>query len=1292
MPATSAKSQLLATLRRQNKQAARQFRLLPDACFAYDPSENTDTHGYMQQKAKQLQSVYAALIGTPVLHSEAAVRTLSPLQKLADTLNAFSPDDIPSEDELVQRQFNHLYHIESTPHDALEKLLQNVINPKSSNAVSKGHFEHSARIQGCLSDFEDTLRTLATEYINAHCRLYTGDQGCVLQVPDALHGVPEASWRMLTGMPSHHPLLLLSDTLADNGFTVLNTQPAKEALQSVTLPGCELRDNKIVFHDINDDMQALFVATAAHGASSPMHAIAGALSATSENNRVPVHIRTGQLSEYLQSANAGRSLSPAVTVPPFIIDVDINQRWYIANGRHRIAVPLSQVPDDFHGALYARAKDAFGIQVSGHTLRHIKSTPSLAMFDVSGTHAELSSLYYKGESITLRNPAFSEKEKQAKRYTASLGGRRYIDKQYSEDEIQAIHQRCGASPHALKQVLSEIMESTQTGTVVELSVINNHTAGASPYFIKATLMSETQKGLHIRELSCPVHTPGTPLPTGAQLEDVGLSSEDFLQHAMSPDEAEKHILRGLNGVNGRIVAMVKNLEHTLDGLSALPALSGAIKKCAIIDMNDIHRDQKLSIRNDRGFVFDKGREQRGRVLFPDTPGSKTGLRNAIRTGEGVAVSSDGTHRIFVKEHQVYLKDSVLPDAKHMGSTTEVKSTLLSREISQQRPAGDSAAIVRRAQILSLLSRTAPELEVRKPDFISAVNLPEPDFPSPEKIDRLWNSMVSHYRFSESIDDNLSRLTSQMREHFPKGLDTALAGGTGGQKGFRFIRDLYRHSPELTAAMLQGSSVDLEQVLSGGQPMKLEAKDATLTVGDYLRANAARLQRENPELTTHFQMQHYAETILLALNPNTKQKPTAQINALSRSLGLPASDITALYEQAYQISTQGEARHMDFLFREQTISPFSDHTLHYLTASAALQLSRFSSQQRLDDVHKQVVNNAVKVLASHITLPARPDQITIDTPLLQEYGLQLKITGKDHAKPVFNKGIEDTLDAFLTGATISNGLYHIHHNKLDVPPDVMQETSSNLSALMLTLPDVEREVSAAGFGDVDIIASDAQVKKWTRDALLSVLNDTKPPAYNRLVDVEQLNSVRQQISTALRDYPTLENNVPEEQWNHVVDTAIFQKQVADAVQQYMHKPGSAPILKNDKVVSARDYKGLCQQRNISVHDIDMRDAIGHIIKHVPLPEKTRDSLLVSMDSERRPDDALARSISFHVEGALRQPPPLFVSDNISGKLARKISVTNRQPVHQMMRIAATQVSDRKLKNEQNLTKPFKPKAP
>jgi len=104
MPATSAKSQLLATLRRQNKQAARQFRLLPDACFAYDPSENTDTHGYMQQKAKQLQSVYAALIGTPVLHSEAAVRTLSPLQKFADTLNAFSPDDIPSEDELVQRQ------------------------------------------------------------------------------------------------------------------------------------------------------------------------------------------------------------------------------------------------------------------------------------------------------------------------------------------------------------------------------------------------------------------------------------------------------------------------------------------------------------------------------------------------------------------------------------------------------------------------------------------------------------------------------------------------------------------------------------------------------------------------------------------------------------------------------------------------------------------------------------------------------------------------------------------------------------------------------------------------------------------------------------------------------------------------------------------------------------------------------------------------------------------------------------------------------------------------------------
>ena len=152
-------------------------------------------------------------------------------------------------------------------------------------------------------------------------------------------------------------------------------------------------------------------------------------------------------------------------------------------------------------------------------------------------------------------------------------------------------------------------------------------------------MSETQKGLHVRELSCPVHTPGTPLPTGAQLEDVGLSSEDFLQHAMSPDEAEKHILRGLNGVNGRIVAMVKNLEHTLDGLSALPALSGAIKKCAIIDMNDIHRDQKLSIRNDRGFVFDKGREQRGRVLFPDTPGSNAGLRNAIRTGEGVAVSS-----------------------------------------------------------------------------------------------------------------------------------------------------------------------------------------------------------------------------------------------------------------------------------------------------------------------------------------------------------------------------------------------------------------------------------------------------------------------------------------------------------------------------------------------------------------------------------------------------------------------------------------------------------------------------
>lgn len=147
------------------------------------------------------------------------------------------------------------------------------------------------------------------------------------------------------------------------------------------------------------------------------------------------------------------------------------------------------------------------------------------------------------------------------------------------------------------------------------------------------------------------------------------------------DEVEKYILCGLNGVNGCIVVMVKNFEYMLDGLLVLFVFFGVIKKCVIIDMNDIYRDQKFSICNDRGFVFDKGCEQCGWVLFLDILGSNVGLCNVICIGEGVVVFFDGIYCIFVKEYQVYFKDSVLFDVKYMGSIIEVKFIFFSCEIS-----------------------------------------------------------------------------------------------------------------------------------------------------------------------------------------------------------------------------------------------------------------------------------------------------------------------------------------------------------------------------------------------------------------------------------------------------------------------------------------------------------------------------------------------------------------------------------------------------------------------------------
>jgi hypothetical protein len=1238
------KKQAVRLLSRNHRPLASSLKALPDSAFLskqssqlVEPAEQARAFAAIYSSAESalvnithgrdvlLQSLYQAQ--ALLHHAPTAGVSLSNLKQAL--FLAKRNDGEPAPDSLLNlaREIYRVAHREDLP---LE---------------TKNHFITTAL--GTLKKANQDLYSFAESLTNK-IEIIHENGVSVLKLPKELNYLDIDFIRFAKGIPSSQAILICVGDF-NLGLVDVKFDAKLETLlnEQLSRTNAVIENNQLTFSDleITPEIDGLLNMSFSNNANHPLKELAMQLS----DILVPepsIDINPGTIDDYLTTQIILKNdVRSTVELCQASIVLDPSQRWYVKNKDDTLTLTALMDVKSFgqNTELYAKPNSATPLKLNKLAMERASQYASQITIDPMGLAV--------GLQKTMRLPWHSEKllyqQEEAQKHLGKRAGKGYIENAYSHDMLNKTYEYMGLNKKATIALLDHLLKSTGARTLVDIDVRHNHHQGGQPYYINLTLMSLQQDGIHARDASVIVHSPDHTPPSHVQLTELGLTENEFIAQAVTPEEAQKMLMKAINpAVIGRALPLIQNASHGFNKIEkTLPELHFALTHQAGLDYGDFIQQHQLSIRTDKTLTIDRNQDKGGRLRFSDTPAMKNGLNDMLKKGKGILTSLDGQASLLISKEHVALHDHLNGTRTNIGSTDQWRDNWIQKQknMSSEDIPSDMTNCIRHQALLQAIANTSPS----KDTILSTViSLPPTNHFVNLNIN-VWENIAQEYDFALSIEQNIERV----KHLLPTGvrINDELAGGVGGKQGIEFLQQIYQLSPTLFAATVSGKNVAPKDIL-GDAAIKIDKSVATVTVRDWLAANMAQLQRVNPELTSHFGM---APRIMQALNviPPSEKIPTlVVIDNLARSFSVP----NELLKNTYQTLSAGGHT----LFQSKGL-PFSDYGVQRIGGL-------LSSVNRCMSQHSAVQAYQMHFLSRHVKQackysPKFYENETINTPELERRSLTLVTsnTGLSHST-------KEAINAIVGAAVLQNSAYQISKHVPDEDPTIQlqaQDASDSIGISIIkrfgqSIPELE------GL-DIQVAPSEAILKQWLEKSLLYArgLSD-KAPAFNGQIPIKTLAFLQEQGEHILHSHPALEQAETLEHFNNICDRAHQEVIATRLLQEYRVSMGNNVYIEGDRLPAERNYFIQAEKNNFTTAFVTKKDIITALItgtKNTGFPLKSLDELSAYCYQNIRPKDSLARAITYQMDKVFRQAPNSDSGVPWVNNLKAQITTTTRDPI-------------------------------
>jgi hypothetical protein len=880
-------------------------------------------------------------------------------------------------------------------------------------------------------------------------------------------------------------------------------------------------------------------------------------------------------------------------------------------------------------------------------------------------------------SVPWPDPALKNRQLLTQHYAEQLSSPGYLDKVYSREELSDAERLVGAPPGGLQDGVFRILKATMARTLIAFDTWTHQHQQGSPYYVSMTLMSPRQDSVYARRIGFFIHDAGTPMPTTAQLQQLGVDAESFMKLAIPTKEAETQLLRPLKNVTSAPFALTgHHLDSDLARIQqSMPALSQALEALPSVSRQPLVQTQHLTGRRDRVFTLTLERDNARPVHFFDAAGTPHSLMNIHQNPDGQWVSHDRSATLFRQGDHMVLLDHRTGLQGTVGTPLELVQQI-QRDLRPAQGALYSSLakdLCRHQQSRQWLMDASPLVPLRLSDSIPVDNLPmrRMDFgpAQQEAIEQVWKMAQPLYRFDWSIDDNMRRLSQALNAR-GLSLDTVIAGGTGGQRGRQYLKSLHQAQPELLSPLLQGKSFAWHPEMVMNNAARLDPVETELTIATWLHANMLRLLRNNPERALHAQMEHHIDAFLQQFEPTTQELPATALERWAKSTGIPTERWKSVYQRAYT-ARQGMGLYDSLIIQSDRGHPLGAHPVRELAAfTAALSQSALPQQgQAVLMMHSagRWLDENLKALS----LCNHPDQHVLRTVQLQEHRLQLLLRG---AEPT--PGLESAVEKALPLLHLSNAMHKTVTKSGTTDPFIQQHARDVLSSQLRAPENIQRIQSMqsafhdAGITELQLRPSDPIFRQWCKQAVMYAMNlSGVSPDFNQEFSAEELGRAMSHLTAMLPEFQLrTQSSTPnaEQRLAHVIQQAKMQYAAMETLNDWCHSHQGFALRMQDQIIQKRQYAQQCEAWQIPVVEITLTDALRAIAQNQLLPLPCRHALRNYDEDGNLPAEPLARQIVQQTIKALRNPPPLVWGvEGPAGQLIQRFHVSATHPVEKML---------------------------
>lgn len=1146
-----------------------------------------------------------------------------------------------------------------------------------------------ARANMILTDASHTLRRIEQSVMTLLSpTVFQGRSHCLVQIAPHRAAQCRASlFHHMLGLPSEQPMVVIGNVFSEGKTPVLLQHGRLPALPA-DIATWEQRSGQpaaLQLHGLpnNPDTDRILNQPPHKGVRSPLQALIGRLDQLPEGTERRLQLNLADLNDFsnMQSmAGVGTFRLRDRQLPNSLllrqeesVYAFIEERWQ--------TIRLSDAPSHMALRIKPSLDARCELTLPATTIRQLQQDGQMRVSVLQQTATQLQVALHlplqQQVPAPWSDPAQKNRQLLARHYAKQLSGHGYLDKVYTKEDLADAERLVGASPGTLQDGVLKILKATMARTLIAIDTWTHQHQQGTPYYVSMTLMSPRQDGVYARRLGCFIHDKGTPLPTTAQLEQLGVDAETFVQLAVPAQDAEAQLLRPLKNMSSAPFALTgHHLDVDLTRVQqSMPLLSQTLLSLPSVSRQPIVLGNQLTGRRDRVFTLTLERDNARPVHFFDAAGTPHSLMNIHRIPDGQWSSHDRSATLFRQGDDMILMDHRTGLQGVVGDPL----SLVQKIQHDLRPASGAlyhshaSDLCLHQQSRQWLRETAPDLPLRLSEIIPVHNLParRSDFGIAqwETLEQIWQSAQPLYRFDWSIDDNIRRLSQALAARGLE-LDTVIAGGVGGQRGRQYLRTLHQVQPELLSPLLQGKSFAWHPDVVMNNAARLDPADTALTVSTWLHANMLRLLRDNPERALHAQMEHHIDAFLQQFEPTTQELPAAALERWSRSTGIPAAQWEKVYQRAYA-ARQGLGLYDSLIMQRDQGHPLGAHPVRELVAfTTAL------SQSALPQQGQQVLTNHsagrwLDEKLKGLSLRQGTQEYPLNTPQLQEHRLQLLLTGGS-----VTTAVERAVEQVLPLLHLGNAMHRTVTKPGMTDPFLQQRARATLSSLLRAPGNLQRIDAAqqafqeAGITDLKLRPSDPAFRQWCKQAMLYAMTLSEvAPDFNHEFSGDELSVAMAHMTALLPEFQLRTQSATanaEQRLAYVIHQATLQHAAIATLKNWQQSQPGFVLWAADQTIQRRQYAQQCEAWQLPVVTVTLTEALRTVAQNQSLPLPCRYALRSYDEEGNLPSDPLPRQIVQQSIKVLRSPPPVMWGlEGPVGNLLRRFTISATHPLAKML---------------------------